>query len=269
MPRTTFLYHAEAVGVSGHITLPVVDTVPLQASIASPLGEGSGKVCVENFKHLDYLRIDRIESPVVSSYSEKDGAYGTLASVAVEGLNNLNVVTCERMVNRLTSKHKLISKEKDKMRGTEAGSFLLHGTHFDGLRIAGHDIKIELAIGLFSELSTWKDLNHAYEKDPKIRKELDALSLHPKEGGGKKLPLHNGVFACTLATVVDRLPRGMERRDHGIYVPHFGTIYLAEYYISETTRRLRMLHVDLGCSVEGCNGYGDTGGGGTPMPGSS
>jgi hypothetical protein len=268
MPRTTFLYHAEAVGVSGHISLPVVDTVPLQASIASPLGAGSGKVRVENFKHLDYLRIDSIESHVVSSYSEKDGAYGTLATVAIEGLNNLNVVTCDRMVNRLTSKHKLISKEKDKMYGTEAGSFLLHGTHFDGLRIAGHDIKIELAIGLFSELSTWKALNDAYENNAEIRKELDALSLHPKKGDDKKLPLHNGVFGCTLATISD-LPRGMERRDHGIYVPHFGTIYLAEYYISETTRRLRMLHVDLGCSVEGCNGYGDTGGGGTPMPGSS
>ena len=28
-----------------------------------------------------------------------------------------------------------------------------------------------------------------------------------------------------------------------------------------------MLHVDLGCSVEGCNGYGDTGADGTGMPG--
>ena len=42
---------------------------------------------------------------MVSSYSEKDGAYGTLATVAIEGLNNLNVVTCDRMVNRITSKH--------------------------------------------------------------------------------------------------------------------------------------------------------------------
>jgi hypothetical protein len=257
MPRTTFLYHAEAVGVSGHISLPVVDTVPLQAAVASPIGPGSGKARVENFRHLDYLRIDSIESHVVSSYSEKDGAYGTLATVAIEGLNNLNVVTCDRMVNRITSKH----PEK----GWEAGEFILHGTHFDGLRIAGHDLKIDLAVGLLSELNTWKKLNDAFERDPEIRKQLNALAMHPTEGD--KLPLHHGVFACTLATISD-LPRGFERRDHGIYVPHFGTIYLAEFYISETTRRLRMLHVDLGCSVEGCNGYGDTGGGGSPYPGS-
>ena len=72
MPRTTFLYHTEAVGASGHISLPVVDTMPLQASIASAIGAGSGKVRVENFKHLDYLRSDSMESHVVSSFSERD-----------------------------------------------------------------------------------------------------------------------------------------------------------------------------------------------------
>jgi len=260
MSRTTFLYHADAVGVSGHISLPVIDTVPLQASVASPIGPGSGKARVENFRHLDYLRIDSIESHVVSSYSEKDEAYGTLSSVAIEGLNNLNVVTCDRMVNRLTSKHK-----KDE---SEQGSYILHGTHFDGLRIAGHDIKIDLAVGLLNELSTWKKLNDGYENDPEIRRELDALILHPKKNPDGKLPLHHGVLGISLA-IIPNLPRGLERRDHGIYVPHFGTIYIAEYYISERTRRLRMLHVDLGCSVEGCNGYGDTSGGGSPIPGSA
>jgi hypothetical protein len=259
MSRTTFLYHAEAVGVSGQITLPVVDTVPIQAAIAAPIGPGSGKARVENFRHLDYLKIDSIESHVVSSYSAKDQAYGTLASVSIEGLNNLNVVTCDRMVNRITSKH----QEK----GWKAGSFILHGTHFKGLCIAGHEIKVDLAIDLFNQLDTWKKLNDGYENDPEIRRQLDALVLHPKKNPDGKLPTHHGVFGCTLATI--DLPKGLEFRDHGIYVHHFGTIYLAEYYISETTRRLRMLHVDLGCSVEGCNAYGDTGGGGTPMPGSS
>lgn len=231
--------------------------MPLQASVGCPIGDGFGKARVEDFRHLDYLSIGLMESHVVNSYSQRDGAYGTLASVVVEDLNNLNVVTCDRMVNRLTSKH---SKG-------ESGSYILQGTHFDGLKIAGHCIEIDLAVGLLSELSTWEKLNHAYEHDPEIRKELKELSLFPAEGD--KLPVHHGVFACTLAHIPSKLPRGMTRKDHGIYVPHFGTIYLAEYYITETSRRLRMLHVDLGCTVEGCNGYGDTGGGGSPLPGSA
>lgn len=257
MPRTTFLYHTEAVGASGHISLPVQDTMPLQASIASAIGASFGKARVENFKHLDYLSIGSMESQVVSSYSEQDQAYGTLASVVMEDLNNLNVVTCKRIVSRLTSKHM-----KD---GSEPASFILHGTHFDGLKIGGHSIEIDLAVGLFSELSTWDKLNQAYEGNVSIRSELQAMSLYPGTGG--KLPVRNGVFACTLAQFPDKLPRGITRKDHGIYVPHFGSIYAAEYYITATSRRLRMLHVDMGCSVEGCNGYSDSGSNGQTIPG--
>ncbi len=253
----TFLYHTEAVGASGHITLPVVDTMPLQASIASAIGAGFGKVRVENFRHLDYLSIGSMESQVVSSYSERDKAHGTLASVVMEDLNLLNIVNCDRFVTRLTTKH-----PDD---GSSPGSFILHGTRFHGLRIAGHEIDLDLAVGLFSELSTWEKLNTAYENDPAIRKELNDLALYPKKGN--KLPLHNGLFACTLARIPAKLPRGMTRRGHGIYVPHFGTIHPAYYYITATSRRLRMLHVDLGCTVEGSNGFGDTGGNGGQLPG--
>ena len=260
MPRTSFLYHTEAVGASGHISLPVSDTMPLQASIASAIGASHGKVRVEDFRHLDYLRIGSMESQVVSSFSERDQAFGTLASVVIEDLNNLNVVTCDRIVSRLTSKHK-----KHQTMGASPGEFVLHGTHFDGLRIAGHTIEVELAVGLFSELSTWEKLNTAFETDAEVRKEINGLAIHPTEG--TKLPLHNGVFACTLARFPAKLPRGITRKHHGLYVPHFGTIYAAEFYISATSRRLRMLHVDLGCTVEGCNGYGDSGSNGQGYPG--
>jgi hypothetical protein len=232
--------------------------MPLQASIASAIGAGFGKVRVENFKHLDYLKIGSIESHVVSSFSERDKAYGTLASVVIEELCTLDVVTCDRLMSRLTSKHN---------HGGGQASFVLHGTHFNGLRIAGHNIDLNLAVGLFSELSTWDKLNSAYANDASIRKELDDLSLYPAKGN--TLPVHNGVFSCTLAHFPEKLPRGLTRKDHGIHVPHFGTVYVAEYYITATSRRLRMLHVDLGCSVEGCNGYADSGANGSQLPGSA
>jgi hypothetical protein len=260
MSRTTFLYHAHAVGITGHITLPVVDRLPVQASLASGIGETFGKVRVDKFTHLDYLSVGSIESNIVTSYSDKDGAHGTLASVIIEDLSTLHVVTCDRMVNRLTSKHM-----KD---GSEPASFILHGTRFEGLRIGGQEIQLNLAVGLLSELSTWDKLTKAYEKDPAIRKELQDLSLYPAKGN--KLPVHNGVFACTLAHIPAELPRGLKRVEgQGIYVPHFGTVYPAQYYITPTSRNLRMMHVDLGCSVEGCNSYGDTGGSGSPLPGNA
>ena len=260
MPRTTFLYHTEAVGLSGHISLPVAETIPLQASIASGIGASYGKVRVECFKHLDYLSVGAVESHVVSSYSEKDKAFGTLSSVVIDELNTMNVVTCGRLMTRLTSKHDNDNKSP--------GSFILHGTHFDDLRIAGHKFDFQLAVGLFSELSTWEKLNKAYETDPAIRRELDELAIYPKTKKDGKLPLHQGMFACTLARIPKNLPRGMSHApQQGIYVPHFGTIYPAQYYITATSRRIHMLHVDLGCSVEGSNSYATSGANGQQLPG--
>jgi hypothetical protein len=259
MPTTTFLYHTEAVGASGHISVPVVDTMPLQASVASAISAGSAKVRVENFRHLDYLRVGLIESHVVSSFSQKDEAHGTMASVLIEDLSSLNVVTCGRLMTRLTSKHD--------DNGNGEASFILHGTHFDNLRIAGQLLELNLAVGLFSELSTWTKLNDAYNGDVGIRAEIDSLAFYKSEDG--KLPVRNGIFGCTLALIPENLPRGLSRKKHGIYVPHFGTVYAAEYYITPTSRRLRMLHVDLGCSVEGCHGFGDTGANGAGYPGSA
>lgn len=229
----------------------------LQASIASAIGAGFGKARVENFKHLEYLSLGSAESHVVSSHSKRDKAYGTLASVVVEDLNILNVVTCDKIVTRLTTKHNDDGKSQP--------SFILHGTRFIGLRIAGHEIDFNLEVGLFSELGTWDDLNKAYETNPAIHAELDALSLYPPTG--KTLPLHNGLFSCTLAHIPKKLPHGLTRKGQGICVPHFGAIYPAQYYITATQRRLRMLHVELGCSVEGCYGLGDVGGNGSPLPG--
>ncbi len=266
MPPTTFLYHTEAVGASGFISLPVADAMPLQASIASAIGASFGKARVENFKHLDYLSICSVESQVVSSYSAKDKAHGTMATVLMEGLSTLNVVTCDRFMSRLTSKHDEIRKKDGTVVGTEPASFMLHGTHFDGFRIGGHEIDLKLDVGLFSELSTWKSLTDAW-KIKAVRKELQDLMLHPKDG--EELPLHHGVFACSLAHIPAKLPRGLKHaKGQGIYVPHFGTIYPAHYYMTPTSRRLRMLHIDLGCTVEGCNGFGDSGANGQPLPGS-
>lgn len=253
----TFLYHAEAVGASGRITLPIEDAMPMQASLGSPVGEGYGSVRVESFKHLDYLSLGPIESKVVGSHSARDAAHGTLSTVSIEKLNILDVVTCDRLITRLTSKH-----PED---GSSQASFILYGTRFENLRIAGYQIDLNLAIGLFSQLGTFEKLNTAYQTDPAIRAELSQLAMYPVKG--ERLPVSNGIFGCTLAHIPDELPGGLTRNGQGIYVPHFGTVYPAQFYITEGSRRLRMLHVELGCSVEGCYGFGDTGANGSQYPG--
>jgi len=253
--KTQFLYHAEAVGASGYLTLPFQEQIEIQASAALPINGGHGSARSENFNHRNILSFHRAESMVIGSYSDRDKAHGTVASVVVEGVNVMNVVTCDRVVLRLTSKHD---------DGGSEPSFIIHGSHFDNLRIAGHPIHVDLATDLFSEMSTWSKLSQAHAHSEKFREEMKGLTLLQREDNA--LPESKGMLGLTLARNLDRLPGGLTRNGHGIYVPHFGTVYLGEFFISRTARRLMMLHVDLGCAVEGCGGIGSGEGNGTSWP---
>jgi len=243
--KIRFLYHADAAAATGYITLPHQELIETPASASSPLLGGHATARAENFSHRGILSFRKAEVHVVGSYSAEDRAHGTLSSVAIEGVNVLDVVTCDRIVLRLTSKHPEDGGEP---------SFIPLGSRFENLRIAGHPIEVDIATDLFTRHSTWSKLSHAYENDQAFRSEVGKLSMI--QAKGKKLPEGHGTLGVTLARNLDKLPRGLERRDHGIYVPHFGTVYLAEYFVSRHAQRLLMLHVDLGCAVEGRGGLG-------------
>ena len=248
--KIRFLYHAEAVAASGYVTLPVQETMPIQAAAALPIIGGHGSAHAEHFRHGNYFSFARAESHVVGSYSEKDKAHGTLASTTIEGLNIMDVVTCDRIIGRITTKHPENGES----------AFIPLGSRFENLRIAGHKIDVDLATDIFSQHDTWSKLADAHSKDANVRAELNRLSLTRRGDGG--FPESKGTMWCTLARNLEKLPGGLTRRGHGIYVPHFGTVYLGEYFVSATAHRLLMLHVDLGCSVEGCYGSGGVGGNG-------
>jgi hypothetical protein len=252
--KIRFLYHAEAAAAGGSITLPFQDTMEIQAAMSVPINGGHGSTRVENVRHRNILSFQSAETHVVGSYSDLDKAHGTLSSVIVEGVNILNVVTCDRIVLRLTSKHPDDRSEP---------SFVTLGSRFENLRIAGHLFEPDLATDFFTEHSTWGKLNDAYKKHANVRNEVKKLSMLPAEDG---FPASHGTLGCTLVRNLDKLPPGLSRKDHGIYVPHFGTVYLGEFFVAPRARRLLMLHVDLGCSVEGCYGIGSGGGNGDPWP---
>jgi len=247
-----FLYHAEAYGASGSITLPVQETMEVQASLSLPITGGHGRVRVENFRHRNFLSFRSAEAQVVGSYSAKDKAHGTLATATVEGLNIMDVVTCDRIVARMTSKH-----PED---GSES-SIIPLGSRFENLRIAGHKFEPELAIDAFCENDTWSKLGQAHAAD-----KADFRKLSMVKSDDAALPRSKGMAACTLVRNLDALPGGLKPNGLGIHVPHFGTVYLAELFVTPDARRLLMLRVELGCSVEGGYGSGGAGGNGSWPP---
>ncbi len=250
--KLNFLYHGGAVAASGYVTLPIQESMPIQAATSLPVTGGHGSAYAEKFCHRNYFSFERAESHVVGSYSEKDKAFGTLATTTIEGINILNVVTCDKIVARVTSKHPEDGGEP---------SIIPLGSRFENLRIAGHRIDVELATDLFTEHPTWTKLEEAHKSKKEIRDELTRLSTK----GSTTLPPVGQMIGVSLARI-DKLPAGLKRNGHGIHVEHFGTVYLGEYFVSATMHRLLMLHVDLGCSVEGCYGAGGSDGNGSPPP---
>lgn len=243
--KTRFLYHAEAAAATGHITLPFQEFIEVPASASVPINGGHATSRAGNYNHRDILAFSKAEVHVVGAHSTKDVAHGTLSTVCIENLNILNVVTCDRIVLRLTSTHPDDGSEP---------SFIPLGSHFENLRIAGHPIEVDMATDLFTAHSTWPELSRAYESDAKFRAEFCKLSM--VECKGSQLPESKGMLGVTLARNLGNLPGGLTLEDHGIVVPDFGTVYLGEYFLNRHSHRLLMLRAEMGSSVEGCYGVG-------------
>jgi hypothetical protein len=129
----TFLYHALATGVSGHITAPFQHVIAVQAPSALPFIGGYSSSRVEGFRHDQILSFAAAESSTTGS--ENREFFNTLATANIERLNIHNVLTADRVVARLASKY---SKETGERTTTFAGS------HFENLRIGGCPIEVRI-----------------------------------------------------------------------------------------------------------------------------
>lgn len=144
-------FHAEAHALTGMLSLPFKEEIKKQAFVKL---EGKAEEVLEEQKEKHYFsqhaKNFRLEGLIsyaaahtqVSGHASKkhDGAFVTLATSAVEGLNVLNVVTADRVVAQISTTH-FPDENSPKV------TFL--GTHFEGLRIFRHRVfpKLNLNLG--------------------------------------------------------------------------------------------------------------------------
>ena len=252
-----FLFHGFAVALEGHIRAPFDEIIPVQATSALPETGGYGSARVDNFRFREIVSCTAAYSQVAGAKSEK-GSYDTLATVTVENLNILNMVTADRIVARVASKH---PDDPD-----VEPSVIPLGSYFENLRIAGQSVELDLATDTFTKLDTLKSMREAYEKDENFRNEFDLLSLtgkgpdipdtlrkyFPSCGIQKQaaIPERKGIIACSL--VRNLVSRGnLPRYGHIIALRGFGIVRLAELKMSQGLRRITMLQVELGSMPEG------------------
>jgi hypothetical protein len=254
-----FQYHAFAVGAAGRIDAPFEEIIPIQASCALPETGGFGTARVERYRFRDTFSFHAITSAVHGSYSPRDRSFDALATVTIEGLNLLGMVTADRIVARISSRHWDDGKEH---------SITPLGSYFENLRIAGYLVELRLATDTFSKFDTFDKVKTAYrENRDDFRDEFNGLSLIGRADdvpekmrkylpwcgltAGKEIPETNGIVACSLVRELDGLGSELTQRGHVIHVPGFGTVRLAELKITNFASRLTMLQVELGSTPTG------------------
>ncbi len=252
-----FLFHAEAVGASGIITSPNPQTIEVQAASALPSIGGSASATVTNFSFKgssgNVLSFSSAYTQTLGSRSPDGQAYVTLVSSTVEGLNILDMITADRIVARINSRHPIDHSQP---------SIILLGSHFENLRIGGHPVDVDLAIDVFDQYDTLDKLNEAWKKDEALRALLGRTAL-AGPAAGAALPMSKGALGCTLVRGLASPSPQVRLAGASIPIAQFGTLHLAELFVSGTERNLTMLRAEMGTppsgslSVASAKGNGD------------
>lgn len=254
-----FWFRGNAVAFGGRISSPVCETLDALGSAVLPPTGGFASATAGPFNHRNIASFERATSTVAGRLSahENGETYDTQVTVAIEGLNVLDMVTADRVVARLTSSHPRDKNDPE---------MLPTGSYFENLRIAGIPIEARphaelLRAGNYVELSR---VCAERFPDPSGGGERQAppVSPMPDWKPGAPSPVFEDRFL--LAPLFDAgdekvlSTAGAVAGDpRGIHVPGFGTIYVGEYLISRFSRRLTMLRIELGCPVKGTIMFGN------------
>ncbi|MGH9377309.1 MAG: choice-of-anchor P family protein [Terriglobia bacterium] len=231
-----FLFHAQATGVSGQITLPFNDLIEAQAATALPQTGGYSTSRVENFSYKQIVSFRSATTQTTGSYSAKDEAYNTLVTATIEKLNILDQVTADLVVAHLTSKHPKAGGQP---------SIIPLGSHFENLRIAGRQVDVQVDAETFSKLDTYDHVCARLQEDKDWRREL----LQGQED--LTIPPPQNTLLCSIVRSIRPDSSDLKPVGCAIHVPNFGAVYLGEFLIQPYQRSLTMIRANLGSPVEG------------------
>jgi hypothetical protein len=244
--RREFYHKASAFGLSGKITWPIQETIPVQPSCDLPPEGGFAQKRVVDFNFHDLISFKLARTHVSGSENDEshDGrtvrADNNLSVSVIEGFNLLDVVTVDRIVSRITTRRFHDSREIE---------IVLIGTRFEGFRISGIELDIVLDTDFYMENPTFA----------KVQSHLAGLKDARKYDTGE-----------TLVSIVKSItPRrhSSEFRIDGntIEIPHIGRLVLAELLVGPNSKSLEMFRFKLGCPTGGDGSVGGgSGGGGMP-----
>lgn len=260
-------YHAEATAIAGELRLPLVQEIKPQLYAKIPERGGYLSQRSKDYHLEEVISFRSAYTQVAGNPDPKPGhGWSTLATVAIEGLNVLDVVTADRVVGQLSTEHPLVGY-------VPKLTFL--GTRFENLRIAGHPVKLDLDPHLLGDKP---EDDASYGSHPGFLERLasqferiGANSDLPGEVSGRynRLPTTAEASESIECSLVNQAEGSFPGRcfGHVIDVPDFGRIYLATLRLEQsdfqdgvpkrTLFNLTMIELKLGCVAHGTIGIGN------------
>lgn len=274
-------YHATAFGVSGELLRPSQQSIAAQAATALSPGGGRGFARVDNFQLNGIMSFRSAYTEVGGSFDECHNLHTSYAYSVIEGLDIAGIITADKVVSRVA----VYTPEEG---SNKESSFDITGSHFENLRICGHEINVKLATHEFHKHDTYSKLDQAVKtkkadhllflsglvklKDQQLQ-ELEG-EYHALNGVAKRVAAwkqettrkNATAFLCSAAAhlnLPDHVGKDSELRGYGpiICIPKFGVVRLAEVIIQKERRYLNMLRVEMCSSGEGNIHTGSSGGG--------
>jgi hypothetical protein len=270
----THTYNAEAIVLSGKLTLPVTQTIePQTHSKLDPKG-GYFTQRSDGYRLESIVSYSTAYSHVAGSENPKTNkGWNTLTTTVVEGLNVLEVLTADRVVGQTITHH----PQKGYMPSI---SFL--GTRFENLRIAGIPVELEWDQEIFASTPA-NDLPYALDPGVVSRVGRQYSRILQNKNLSPKLQEHYNQLSSTLG-VAETIECSLVNRLAGLFpgtiagntitIPGFGTITLGKVTVKhedpigkthkKTTFTLTMIDLKLGCVIAGSVPIGTGGSNGSP-----
>jgi len=272
--RNVFYYQAQASALGGAIQRPFEKIIPAQSSVSLPPVGGYATSRTHEFNFEEIVSCRSAYTRVTGSNGRDDAPYSTLTTSVIEGLNILEVVTADRVVSQITADYPAHGGPP---------RFSLAGSHFEGLRLGGHEAYPTPAAGLLQpgrDKDASQPLLTFGEFRQDARRQAEAIVAAAREGDrdayrwleerfswlisdrGEK---EDGWVLCSLVDGVEAAFPGRSF-GHVVEIPDFGRIYLAELLVSRSSIELTMIRAELGCAVTAEVAAGHTGVGGHTVP---
>jgi hypothetical protein len=253
-------YHADANALGGVLTHPykAVISTAANSSLSNAGGYNSSPTVPYHLDHI--LHCDKAYTHTTGG--DEDGYWGTLTTAVVEGVNLLEVVTADKIVGQISTKHLKVGK---------VASVSFVGSQFVNLRINGQLVEPVLDLHPFpvpengtpgSKSAKLLQVSSYHHKD--VRKlaaeQSRKVTGHPHTPDWVKRRYgwlesakeidDRGHLLCSLVKEI----RGGDSNTtfgHVIHVPGFGNVFLGEITVYQGSYQLTMVRAEMGCASSG------------------